>query len=168
MNGKCIRHAKNNNKKILWLQRLACLFFWNKRYFFFPRILRISPNFFLLQKTSKRKLNLDSFKLCFLKFISNKFIIMYTSKNIPFIILFILISWTLMVSQADDQNPDRARLLAEKQVLNKYLVENKDIMINYNIFNVGSRFVETKNWKSMASNNFIHSLQLSNKCSTFR
>lgn len=69
---------------------------------------------------------------------------MYTSKNIPFIILFILISWTLMVSQADDQNPDRARLLAEKQVLNKYLVENKDIMINYNIFNVGSRFVETK------------------------
>lgn len=49
-----------------------------------------------------------------------------------------------MVSQADDQNPDRARLLAEKQVLNKYLVENKDIMINYNIFNVGSRFVETK------------------------
>ena len=70
---------------------------------------------------------------------------MYTSKNIPFIILFILISWTLMVSQADDQNPDRARLLAEKQVLNKYLVENKDIMINYNIFNVGSRFVEAKN-----------------------
>ena len=46
-----------------------------------------------------------------------------------------------MVS-TDEQNSDRARLLAEKQVLNKYLVENKDILINYNIFNVGSRFVE--------------------------
>ncbi|KAH9506321.1 signal sequence receptor beta [Dermatophagoides farinae] len=58
------------------------------------------------------------------------------TRNIPFI-LFVLISWTLMVS-TDEQNSDRARLLAEKQVLNKYLVENKDILINYNIFNVGS------------------------------
>ncbi|OTF77021.1 translocon-associated protein subunit beta-like protein [Euroglyphus maynei] len=58
------------------------------------------------------------------------------TRNIPFI-LFVLINWTMMVN-TDEQNPDRARLLAEKQVLNKYLVENKDIMINYNIFNVGS------------------------------
>lgn len=48
-------------------------------------------------------------------------------------------SLALLVNSEDATTP--ARLLVEKQVLNKYLVESKDILIHYNIFNVGGRFV---------------------------
>lgn len=37
--------------------------------------------------------------------------------------------------------PSGARLLIEKKVLNKYLVESKDLIISYNIHNVGERLV---------------------------
>ena len=56
--------------------------------------------------------------------------------------LFLLCALICTVNSADDATAP-ARLLVEKQVLNKYLVESKDILIHYNIFNVGGRYVVT-------------------------
>ena len=49
----------------------------------------------------------------------------------------LFLNLALLVNSEDSTTP--ARLLVEKQVLNKYLVESKDILIHYNIFNVGGR-----------------------------
>ena len=45
----------------------------------------------------------------------------------------------LAVGSVNSETSSQARLLVEKQVLNKFLVEQKDILINYKIFNVGGR-----------------------------
>lgn len=39
---------------------------------------------------------------------------------------------------ADDEG--EARLLASKNILNQYLVEDKDLTVEYKIFNVGGRY----------------------------
>lgn len=60
------------------------------------------------------------------------------TKNIPQI-LFVILSCLTFIAKPEDTS-QLARILAEKQVLNKYLVESKDIVINYRIFNVGGRY----------------------------
>ncbi|KAG6441889.1 hypothetical protein O3G_MSEX002070 [Manduca sexta] len=51
-------------------------------------------------------------------------------------ILYLVLFIVAAVS-ADDE-PAVARLLVSKQVLNKYLVENMDILVKYTLYNVGT------------------------------
>ncbi|KAI2808500.1 hypothetical protein RDWZM_005769 [Blomia tropicalis] len=55
--------------------------------------------------------------------------------SFPFIGTFVLLCLAYLANSEDASTP--ARLLVEKQVLNKFLVESKDILVHYNIFNVG-------------------------------
>lgn len=57
--------------------------------------------------------------------------------SFPFIGTFVLLCLAYLANSEDASTP--ARLLVEKQVLNKFLVESKDILVHYNIFNVGGR-----------------------------
>ncbi len=58
-------------------------------------------------------------------------------KSLFSVFLLILLN---MLATADEEVASPARLLIEKQILNKYLVENRDIIVHYKIFNVGQRF----------------------------
>ena len=42
-------------------------------------------------------------------------------------------------NQADDET--EARLLASKNILNQYLVEGRELTVEYRIYNIGGRFV---------------------------
>jgi len=55
-------------------------------------------------------------------------------KSLLTILVLVLVN---MCATADEEVATPARLLIEKQILNKYLVENRDIIVHYNIFNVG-------------------------------
>ena len=50
--------------------------------------------------------------------------------------LVLFLSLFVAFTSADDS---QARLLASKNVENKFIVENKDLVIKYSIFNIGPR-----------------------------
>lgn len=52
---------------------------------------------------------------------------------------FCLVLFISLASATTDSGEDtRARLLVSKQILNRYLVEQRDVMVKYTVFNVGN------------------------------
>lgn len=51
---------------------------------------------------------------------------------------FVLFISMAMATTTESGEETRARLLVSKQILNKYLVEQRDIMVKYTVFNVGT------------------------------
>jgi len=55
-----------------------------------------------------------------------------------FTVLAVLLVAGFHGNLADDEG--EARLLASKNILNQYLVEDKDLTVEYKIFNIGGRY----------------------------
>lgn len=56
--------------------------------------------------------------------------------NLAKIVYFLFI---LSLVKCKEDTVSNARLLVEKKILNKYLVENRDLIVHYSIFNVGEK-----------------------------
>ncbi|XP_066600787.1 translocon-associated protein subunit beta [Prorops nasuta] len=53
-------------------------------------------------------------------------------------LLFAAIAALLLTTYAVEEEEEYARLLVSKSILNKYLVENMDIVVKYTIYNIGN------------------------------
>lgn len=57
-------------------------------------------------------------------------------KNLAFSVFFAILALLAVNCGAEDEQA--ARLLVSKQILNRYLVEKRDVVVKYTLFNVGT------------------------------
>ncbi|MGH0179878.1 UNVERIFIED_CONTAM: hypothetical protein FKN15_020627 [Acipenser sinensis] len=73
--------------------------------------------------------------------------------------LFVLAVLVLLSAARGEEG---ARLLASKSLLNRYAVEGRDLTLQYNIYNVGSRSVSSTRSLASTASRLFHS------CSSFQ